>query len=250
MEGRRRCIWWMAVCRVLTERLKDGYSSQTSVTPLKRMESEFTDRLNTCTHKWNISILQHLCICNCSSITFSFLAPLQASQCDSHGTHVAGIVSGSDSGVARGAGVNLVRVLNCQGKGTISGALAGKTQTVELYFVLKNSWVSFHSHIFSSMSMWMAWLWPLALGSLWAQAVPPSSTVYRILICIMSAMFHSYSNFDLKLQVEKNAHICRKNNLKKDPNCSSSSVSVHQTEEPDFSLLLLKPEKFRSDCLC
>lgn len=34
-------------------------------------------------------------------------------------------MSGSDSGVARGAGVNLVRVLNCQGKGTVSGALAG-----------------------------------------------------------------------------------------------------------------------------
>ncbi|XP_045905850.1 proprotein convertase subtilisin/kexin type 9 [Micropterus dolomieu] len=49
----------------------------------------------------------------------------QASQCDSHGTHMAGVVSGSDSGVARGAGVNLVRVLNCQGKGAVSGALAG-----------------------------------------------------------------------------------------------------------------------------
>ncbi|XP_070688494.1 proprotein convertase subtilisin/kexin type 9 [Pempheris klunzingeri] len=49
----------------------------------------------------------------------------QASQCESHGTHMAGVVSGSDSGVARGAGVNLVRVLNCQGKGTVSGALAG-----------------------------------------------------------------------------------------------------------------------------
>ncbi|KAF3835081.1 hypothetical protein F7725_027639 [Dissostichus mawsoni] len=49
----------------------------------------------------------------------------QASQCDSHGTHIAGVVSGSDSGVARGAGVNLVRVLNCQGKGTVSRALAG-----------------------------------------------------------------------------------------------------------------------------
>uniref|UniRef100_UPI0037E725C1 proprotein convertase subtilisin/kexin type 9 n=1 Tax=Semicossyphus pulcher TaxID=241346 RepID=UPI0037E725C1 len=49
----------------------------------------------------------------------------QASQCDSHGTHMAGVVSGSDSGVARGAGVNLVRVLNCQGKGTMSGALKG-----------------------------------------------------------------------------------------------------------------------------
>lgn len=76
-------------------------------------------------------------------------------------------------------------------------------------------------------------------------------TITRILIYIMSAMFHSYSNFDLKLQVEKkNTYICRKKLNKKDPNCSSSSVSVHQTEEPDFSLLPLKPEKFRSDCLC
>ncbi|XP_029004087.1 proprotein convertase subtilisin/kexin type 9 isoform X2 [Betta splendens] len=49
----------------------------------------------------------------------------QAAQCDGHGTHTAGVVSGSDSGVARGAGVSLVRVLNCQGKGTVSGALAG-----------------------------------------------------------------------------------------------------------------------------
>lgn len=49
----------------------------------------------------------------------------QASQCDSHGTHTAGVVTGRDSGVARGAGVNVVRVLNCQGKGTVSGALAG-----------------------------------------------------------------------------------------------------------------------------
>ncbi|XP_026201151.1 proprotein convertase subtilisin/kexin type 9 isoform X2 [Anabas testudineus] len=49
----------------------------------------------------------------------------QASLCDGHGTHMAGVVSGLDSGVARGADVNLVRVLNCQGKGTVSGALAG-----------------------------------------------------------------------------------------------------------------------------
>ena len=59
---------------------------------------------------------------------------LQASQCDSHGTHMAGVVSGSDSGVARGAAVNLVRVLNCQGKGTVSGALAGRTLTDLLYY--------------------------------------------------------------------------------------------------------------------
>lgn len=50
----------------------------------------------------------------------------QASQCDSHGTHIAGVVSGRDSGVAQGTSLNSVRVLNCQGKGTVSGALAGK----------------------------------------------------------------------------------------------------------------------------
>uniref|UniRef100_A0A3P8V633 Proprotein convertase subtilisin/kexin type 9 n=1 Tax=Cynoglossus semilaevis TaxID=244447 RepID=A0A3P8V633_CYNSE len=49
----------------------------------------------------------------------------QSSQCDSHGTHIAGVVSGLDSGVARDTSVKLVRVLNCQGKGTVSGALAG-----------------------------------------------------------------------------------------------------------------------------
>ncbi|XP_056132327.1 proprotein convertase subtilisin/kexin type 9 [Lampris incognitus] len=49
----------------------------------------------------------------------------QDSQCDSHGTHIAGVVSGWDSGIARGASINQVRVLNCQGKGTVSGALAG-----------------------------------------------------------------------------------------------------------------------------
>uniref|UniRef100_A0A8D0AGC1 Proprotein convertase subtilisin/kexin type 9 n=1 Tax=Sander lucioperca TaxID=283035 RepID=A0A8D0AGC1_SANLU len=59
----------------------------------------------------------------------------QASQCDSHGTHMAGVVSGSDSGVARGAGVNLVRVLNCQGKGTVSGALAVDAVVVLLPFI-------------------------------------------------------------------------------------------------------------------
>lgn len=62
---------------------------------------------------------------NYRTIFILFFA-VQASQCDSHGTHMAGVLSGSDSGVARGAGVNLVRVLNCQGKGTVSGALAGR----------------------------------------------------------------------------------------------------------------------------
>ncbi|XP_059939926.1 proprotein convertase subtilisin/kexin type 9 isoform X2 [Mesoplodon densirostris] len=49
----------------------------------------------------------------------------QANQCDSHGTHLAGVVSGRDAGVAKGAGLRSLRVLNCQGKGTVSSTLAG-----------------------------------------------------------------------------------------------------------------------------
>ncbi|NXT56973.1 PCSK9 convertase, partial [Pluvianellus socialis] len=49
----------------------------------------------------------------------------QASKCDRHGTHMAGVLSGRDAGVAAGANVRSLRVLNCQGKGTISGTLIG-----------------------------------------------------------------------------------------------------------------------------
>ncbi|XP_041886711.1 proprotein convertase subtilisin/kexin type 9 [Corvus kubaryi] len=47
----------------------------------------------------------------------------QASKCDSHGTHVAGVLSGRDAGVATGANIRSLRVLDCQGKGTVSGTL-------------------------------------------------------------------------------------------------------------------------------
>ncbi|KAI6064055.1 Proprotein convertase subtilisin/kexin type 9 [Aix galericulata] len=49
----------------------------------------------------------------------------QASKCDSHGTHMAGVLSGCDAGVATGANIHSLRVLNCQGKGTVSGTLIG-----------------------------------------------------------------------------------------------------------------------------
>ncbi|KAM6172473.1 proprotein convertase subtilisin/kexin type 9 [Erethizon dorsatum] len=49
----------------------------------------------------------------------------QASKCDSHGTHLAGVVSGRDAGVAKGASLRSLRVLNCQGKGTVSSTLIG-----------------------------------------------------------------------------------------------------------------------------
>ncbi|NWX12689.1 PCSK9 convertase, partial [Aegotheles bennettii] len=51
----------------------------------------------------------------------------QASRCDSHGTHVAGVLGGRDAGVARGASIRSLRVLNCQGKGTISGTLSDES---------------------------------------------------------------------------------------------------------------------------
>lgn len=84
------------------------------------MESEFIGRFVTSSSEKQSL---HTDRCPLPSMLFSCL---QASQCDGHGTHLAAVVTGSDSGVARGAGVNLVRVLNCQGKGTVSGALAGR----------------------------------------------------------------------------------------------------------------------------
>ncbi|XP_026562941.1 proprotein convertase subtilisin/kexin type 9 [Pseudonaja textilis] len=62
----------------------------------------------------------------------------QASKCDSHGTHMAGVVNGRDAGVAKGANVRSLRVLNCQEKGTVSGTLIGlefiaKTLAVQPY---------------------------------------------------------------------------------------------------------------------
>ncbi|SNQ45609.1 Peptidase S8 and S53 subtilisin kexin sedolisin [Frankia canadensis] len=45
--------------------------------------------------------------------------------CDGHGTHVAGIVGGSTYGVAKSARLVGVRVLDCDGFGTISGVISG-----------------------------------------------------------------------------------------------------------------------------
>jgi subtilisin family serine protease len=45
--------------------------------------------------------------------------------CHGHGTHVAGTAAGSTYGVAKGATVVSVRVLNCNGSGTSSSVIAG-----------------------------------------------------------------------------------------------------------------------------
>ena len=48
-----------------------------------------------------------------------------ATDCNGHGTHVAGTVGGKDYGVAKGVDLVAVRVLNCSGSGTWSGVIAG-----------------------------------------------------------------------------------------------------------------------------
>ena len=45
--------------------------------------------------------------------------------CNGHGTHVAGTVGGSTYGVAKGVTLVPVRVLDCNGSGTMSGVIAG-----------------------------------------------------------------------------------------------------------------------------
>ena len=48
-----------------------------------------------------------------------------SSDCDGHGTHVAGTVGGSTYGVAKGVSLVPVRVLSCSGSGSTSGVIAG-----------------------------------------------------------------------------------------------------------------------------
>jgi subtilisin family serine protease len=47
------------------------------------------------------------------------------SDCNGHGTHVAGTVGGATFGVAKGVRLFAVRVLNCNGSGSTSGVIAG-----------------------------------------------------------------------------------------------------------------------------
>ncbi len=47
------------------------------------------------------------------------------SDCNGHGTHVAGTIGGSTWGIAKGVSLVPVRVLDCAGSGTLSGVIAG-----------------------------------------------------------------------------------------------------------------------------
>jgi subtilisin family serine protease len=48
-----------------------------------------------------------------------------ASDCNGHGTHVAGTVGGSTHGVAKRVSLVAVRVLSCSGSGSLAGVIAG-----------------------------------------------------------------------------------------------------------------------------
>ncbi len=48
-----------------------------------------------------------------------------ATDCNGHGTHVAGTIAGSTYGVAKNARLYAVRVLDCEGSGSFSGVIAG-----------------------------------------------------------------------------------------------------------------------------
>ncbi|HVS30061.1 MAG TPA: S8 family peptidase [Thermoanaerobaculia bacterium] len=56
---------------------------------------------------------------------FSAFADGSSTDCNGHGTHVAGIVAGSTYGVAKSAALVPVRVLDCDGSGSIETLLAG-----------------------------------------------------------------------------------------------------------------------------
>lgn len=56
---------------------------------------------------------------------FNFNATLPASDCNGHGTHVAGIVGSSIHGVAKDVSLVSLRVLDCQNRGFVSDMMAG-----------------------------------------------------------------------------------------------------------------------------
>ncbi len=62
----------------------------------------------------------------------AFNQNLSQSDCNGHGTHVAGVIGGTDYGVAKKVSLVPVRVLNCSGQGNTSTLLAG------IDWILKN----------------------------------------------------------------------------------------------------------------
>lgn len=56
----------------------------------------------------------------------------RGTDCNGHGTHVAGTVGGATYGVAKGIALRGVRVLDCAGSGSTSGVLAGVDRVMQI----------------------------------------------------------------------------------------------------------------------
>jgi subtilisin family serine protease len=83
----------------------DGVNAYVLDTGIRSTHSEFNGRVN---------------------LDFTSIADGRgASDCNGHGTHVAGTIGGSTYGVAKRVRLHSVRVLGCDGSGTWSGVIAG-----------------------------------------------------------------------------------------------------------------------------
>lgn len=61
-----------------------------------------------------------------ASVGYDAVGDSQSGQdCNGHGTHVAGTVGGATWGIAKAVSLVAIRVLNCEGSGTMSGVIAG-----------------------------------------------------------------------------------------------------------------------------
>ncbi|RMD98422.1 MAG: hypothetical protein D6812_13500, partial [Deltaproteobacteria bacterium] len=59
------------------------------------------------------------------ALTKDFTGTGNANDCNGHGTHVAGTIGGKSYGVARGVTLYGIKVLDCNGSGTLSGVIEG-----------------------------------------------------------------------------------------------------------------------------
>jgi subtilisin family serine protease len=70
-------------------------------------------------------LTSHLAFGGRASFAFDALGEGFVGDCSGHGTHVAGTIAGGPYGVAKGASIRSVRVLDCSGNGSASSVVAG-----------------------------------------------------------------------------------------------------------------------------
>lgn len=85
-------------------------------TGIRATHAQFAGRVAT-----GINFAPHTSAANPSTA----VDPADTSDCDGHGTHVAGTVGGSTTGVAGNVTLVPVRVLDCEGSGSLSDVIAG-----------------------------------------------------------------------------------------------------------------------------